>query len=156
MNAIDGKDIELLKLLSENGRASKSQLAEQIQLSKTPTLARVQKLEDDGFIKGYSALLNEEKLGGSDIVFLRIVLSLRTPAAIEAFENLVANSAQVMDCYAILGESDYLLRIAVNSMPELRRFLTDELGQLDYATVTTSSFVSRTVTRKLTPPLLSK
>ena len=156
MNPIDSKDIELLKLLSENGRASKAQLAEQIQLSKTPTRARVQRLEEDGFIKGYSALLNEEKLGGSDIVFLQIVLTLRTPTAIETFENLVANSAQVMDCYAILGEADYLLRLAVNSMPELRRFLSDELGQLDYANVMTSSFVSRMVTRKLTPPLLSQ
>ena len=156
MTTLDKTDLKILRRLSSDGRISFSDLAEDIGLSQTPTLKRVRRLESDGIIKGYQAVLDEAALGASMTVFTWVSLTDQKKDSLMAFERLMQQSPEVMDCYLMTGDADYMLRIAVDGLDEFERFLTERLSSLAEVKSIRSSFALRPVVQKSTPPRLTR
>lgn len=156
MATLDKTDIKILNALTEHGRISVSELSSAIGLSQTPTVNRIRKLEDLGVIKGYQAHLSEALLGGSISVFTWVSLVDQKRKTLSVFEKVMAQSPEVMDCYLMAGDADYLLRIAVDGLEEFERFLTERLASLSEVRSIRSSFALRPVVQKRRPPELSR
>jgi DNA-binding Lrp family transcriptional regulator len=109
---LDRADLKLLELLQRDGRATVQALSEAIHLSARATLNRVRKLEAEGMIEGYRALVNRKALGAQICVFAEIALKDQRQAAVQRFEKRMASSAEVVACYIISGRYDYLVRMA--------------------------------------------
>jgi len=156
MTALDKIDIRILDSLTEQGRISISELSAAIGLSQTPTVNRIRKLEETGVIKGYQAHLSEALLGGAISVFIWVSLVDQKSKTLFAFEKIMEQSPEVMDCYLMTGDADYLLRVAVNGLEEFERFLTERLAGLSEVTRIRSSVALRPVVQKRRPPELSR
>ena len=152
---LDRMDMKILNLLAADGRMSNTELSERINLSQTPTLKRVKRMEEDGFIVGYKAILDEAKLGGSLTVFTWVSLINQKKESLLEFENLVSKAPQVMDCFLMTGDADYLLRIVVDNLNEFESFLTEKMARLVQINSIKSSFALRRIVQKNTPPMLS-
>lgn len=127
---MDKKDLKLLDILQSQGRIPISDLADKLNMSDTPCLRRVKKLEQDKVIKGYSAQLDSQKLGWNVTVYALIRLTTPTEAASEEFELAIAKLAQVMECSAVTGADDYLLKIVAKDLTSYQRFEKSVLGSL--------------------------
>jgi len=123
---LDGYDYRILQELTQDGRLSWRDLADRIGLSLTPTLRRVRRLEETGFIMGYSANLDERRLAGAMIVFISVTLERQVEDALTVFETEVLKLPQVMSGFLMTGGADYLLRVVV---PDLEHY-QDLLGKL--------------------------
>ena len=115
---LDKIDINILRILADDGRISLSDLSARVSLSQTPTAKRVRRLEEDGFIQGYRAIFDNTRLGGAMTVFTWVSIADQKRETLQAFEDLVVKSPEVMDCYLMTGDSDYLLRIAIDGLAE--------------------------------------
>lgn len=113
---LDATDIQILVTLQKNGRISNSQLSDIIGLSPSPCLARVNRLERDGFIDGYSAQIDLEKLGGILIIFAEITLNDRRPGDFSRFEQELKAVPEVIECCRVSSVCDYILKISVRSV----------------------------------------
>ena len=116
---LDRADLKLLELLQLDGRASVQALSEQIHLSARATLNRVRKLESQGLIEGYRALVNRAALGEQICVFAEIALKDQRQAVVQRFEKRMAAAPEVAACYIISGRYDYLVRMAC---PDLNHY----------------------------------
>lgn len=152
---LDAVDVKILNSLSDDGRISNTELSEKINLSHTPTLRRVKRLEEEGYVTGYKAVFDESKLGGSMTVFTWVSLANQKKESLVEFENLVLNAPEVMDCFLMTGDADYLLRIVVDKLDEFESFLTDKMARLVQINSIKSSFALRRIVQKNTPPTLS-
>lgn len=153
--SLDNIDKTILRVLSMDGRISIADLAKQIHLSQTPTVKRMRKLEDEGFIQGYRAILNETALGGSLIAFVNVTLSNHQRAILDAFEDFAENAPEVLDCYMLTGDADFLLRVAVDSLSQYEAFIADKLSKFEAVVSMKSTFTLRRMARKTTPPAIS-
>lgn len=153
---LDQTDIRILRTLADDGRMSLSDLASEVSLSQTPTAKRVRRLEEDGIIKGYRAVFDDARLGGAMTVFTWVSLSDQKRETLEAFEQAMSKSPEVIDCYLMTGDSDYLLRIAIDGPAEFERFLTDRLAGFARVNSIKSSFALRPVVQKRKPPHLTR
>lgn len=106
------------------------QLSEAVGLSPTPIARRVRRLEDEGVIKGYAALIDEAALGFGVSVFVSVKLDKQVDDALETFEAAIAQFREVVDCWLMTGNRDYLLRIATNDLYEFERFLVGRLTKV--------------------------
>jgi DNA-binding Lrp family transcriptional regulator len=156
MTPLDKIDIRILDSLTEQGRISISELSAAVGLSQTPTVNRIRKLEETGVIKGYQAHLSEALLGGAISVFIWVSLVDQQSKTLLSFEKIMEQSPEVMDCYLMTGDADYLLRVAVNGLEEFERFLTERLAGLSEVTRIRSSVALRPVVQKRRPPELSR
>jgi Lrp/AsnC family transcriptional regulator, leucine-responsive regulatory protein len=150
--SLDAFDRRILRMLSDDGRMPWRDLAEGIALSMTPTIRRVRRLEEAGFIEGYSARLNEGRLVGSMSIFVSISLERQTEAALTAFETELAKSRNVLSCFLMTGEADYLLRVVVRDLYDYQRFLMDVLSRLPGVARIQSSFALRPVLQRSAAP----
>ena len=116
---LDRADLKLLELLQQDGRATVQALSEAIHLSARATLNRVRKLEREGLVQGYRALIARHALGEQVSVFAEIALKDQRQASVQRFERRMATSREVVACYVISGRYDYLVRIAC---PDLTRY----------------------------------
>lgn len=116
---IDRYDLALLDALQRKGNATNATLGEQIRLSASQISRRIQRLEEDGVIAGYVALLAPAAIGLSVTAFAQVILERRGESTSEAFETAIAAMPQVTDCFSVSGDSDYMLRIVV---PDLAAF----------------------------------
>ena len=150
---LDRTDLALLAVLQENGRIANAELAERVKLSPSACLRRVQRLERDGVISGYSAQVDPARVGLGLQAFVRVQLARHDAAAIDAFSAKVNAWDEVVACHALTGDMDYLLQIAVEDLEHFSRLLLDRL--LNDATVAdvNSSFVLRSVKRSRRLPL---
>ena len=153
---LDKIDINILRILADDGRISLSDLSARVSLSQTPTAKRVRRLEEDGFIQGYRAIFDNTRLGGAMTVFTWVSLADQKRETLQAFEDLVVKSPEVMDCYLMTGDSDYLLRIAIDGLAEFERFLTDRIAGFARVNSIKSSFALRAVIEKKQPPQLTR
>ena len=142
---IDGIDGRILKALQRNGRLSQLELAEEVGLSPTPCARRVKKLETGGFIRGYTALIDEEKLGFGFSIFVSVRLDKQIDDRLLTFEKAVARYPEVVDCWLMTGGFDYLLRVAVCDLHEFERFLTRKLTKVEGVASIESSIPLRRV-----------
>jgi DNA-binding Lrp family transcriptional regulator len=146
-------DKKLLSILQNNGRISNVELSEAVNLSESACLRRVRSLEERGLIDRYVALLNHKKVGLTDTVFVHIVLKREEKSELEAFENAVKNIPEILECYLMTGEFDYLLHIVVANMADFERLHNDSLTQLPGVSRVNSSFAIRTVQKTSELPI---
>ncbi|MDH5456180.1 MAG: Lrp/AsnC family transcriptional regulator [Gammaproteobacteria bacterium] len=151
--AIDRFDRLILEALQDDGRISNVQLAGRIGLSESACLRRVRALEDAGMIRGYVALVNQNAAGLPGNVFVQIGLHREVESELAAFEDAVIAIPEVMECYLMSGEFDYLLRVVVADMADFERIHKTELTRLPGVARVNSSFAIRTVQRKTELPL---
>ena len=150
---IDIFDKKLLSILQNNGRISNVELAETVNLSESACLRRVRSLEERGLIDRYVALLDHKRVGLTDTVFVHIVLKREEKSELEAFENAVKNIPEILECYLMTGEFDYLLHIVVANMADFERLHNDSLTQLPGVSRVNSSFAIRTVQKTSELPI---
>ncbi|QSX29903.1 MULTISPECIES: Lrp/AsnC family transcriptional regulator [Shewanella] len=127
---MDKKDLAIIDRLQRDGRISISELAASLNMSDTPCIRRIRKLEQDGVISGYAAQLDPHKAGFNVIVYAAIRLSENSDTAAERFETAVAKLPEVMECSVITGSHDYLLKIVARDLPAYERFVKKSLGSL--------------------------
>ena len=138
---IDQIDHRILRALSTNARLSMVALGEQVGLSKTPVTARVRRLEEAGYIKGYRAELDASRLGLEHVAFIEVKLSNTREAALQEFNAAIRNIPEVEACHMIAGGFDYLVKVRTSSVRDYRRVLGEKISQLPYL-ASTSTYVS--------------
>ena len=140
-STLDSTDLKILGLLQENARTTTRTLAEKVNLSTTPVFERLKRLEREGYIKKYIAVLDAEKLDQGFEVFCSVKLKQMTRDAAIGFTSVIGGFPQVTECYNISGEYDYLLKIRARNMKDYNSFIINELGTLDSIGSIQSSFV---------------
>ncbi len=150
---LDRFDKMILNALQKDGRISNVQLASRVSLSESATLRRVRALEEAGVIDRYAALVNQPKVGLAGNVFVQIGLHREEERELAAFEEAVRNVPEVMECYLMTGEFDYLLRVVVSDMADFERLHRDALTRLPGVARVNSSVAIRTVQKKTELPL---
>ena len=127
---LDKVDARIMEILSRDGRISWRDLADQIGLSLTPTLRRIRRLETDGYITGYGAQFDEQKLGFGITMYVWVSLERQVEETLKVFERRIADVPEVMSCYLMTGEADYVLRIVVPDLQSYQRFMLDVLTRI--------------------------
>lgn len=149
---LDGQDIKILRQLSEDGRMTWTDLADHVGLTLTPTLKRVRRLEDDGYIQGYTARLDEQRLKGTIIVFISVTLERQVRAALEEFEQEASLLPEIMSGFLMTGGADYLLRAVVRDLEHYRELL-EALTQIHGVAHIQSSFALKAFVNRSAPIL---
>ena len=152
-NALDAKDWQILSVLQDNARITNADLAQAVNLSPSPCLARVRALEASGVIHRYVSLLQPLALGLTVSVFIQVRLERQVESALERFEAAIAERPEVMECYLMTGASDYLLRVVVPDVPALERFIVEFLSRVPGVGNIQSSFALKQVKYKTALPL---
>ena len=150
---MDRYDRAILKLLQQDARITNASLAEKVSLSESACLRRVRALEEAGVVEGYTAVLNQQKAGYPVNVFVQITLDRQAQPGLEAFENAVRGIPEVMECYLMTGEYDYLVRLVVADLADFERIHNQALTRLPSVARVQSSFAVRTVARAVGLPL---
>lgn len=151
--ALDRYDRLILDALQKDGRISNKQLAGEVSLSESACLRRVRSLEEGGYIDRYVALLDQTRAGLSGNVFVHIGLHREEQSELAAFEEAVREIPEVMECYLMTGEFDYLLRVVVANMADFERLHKESLTRLPGVARVNSSVAIRTVQKKTELPL---
>lgn len=138
---LDSFDTKILARIQEDGRISMTDLADHVGLSPSPCARRVKRLEDEGYVDRYVALLNAKKLGVGLTVFVNIRLRSQTRDAFDKFDAEVADIPEIVGCYLLTGTYDYLLQIRVGDIEEYRDFIRERLTAIDGVIETQSSIV---------------
>lgn len=142
-------DKKILRALQKDGRITYSDLAKQVGLSTSPCLERVKKLERNGLIKGYTALLNPSYLDADLVVFVQIRLTRTSQDIFNQFKEAAINLDEVQECYLVSGNFDYLIKARVADMDAYRRFLGETLLTLPGVHESTSYVVMEQVKETL-------
>lgn len=153
ISALSEIDYKILKYLQDNARLSNVELSEHIHLSQSPCLRRVRNMEASGVIKGYVALVDQNTVGLPVSVFVNVRLEKQIERALEIFEETVQNWSEVMECYLMTGDSDYLLRVVASDLAAYERFLMDKLTRVPGVASINSSFALKQVTYKTALPI---
>ncbi len=152
---LDRIDLNILAELQYNGRLSNVALSKRINLSPTPCLERVKRLEKKGYIKGYHAELNADKLGAGLLVFVQVSLDKTTPDIFSRFRAALTHLDPVQECHMVAGGFDYLLKLRFGDMSSYREFLGKELASLPGILQTHTYFVMEEVKNTPAIPLPS-
>lgn len=144
---MDNKDKQIVLALQRDGRLTNQQLSEQVNLSPSPCLRRLRRLEAAGVITGYTALVDERAYGLPITAFIRIRLDRHSKDIVEAFEKQVRNIDTVLDCYVMTGDADYLLRVLVASLQEYELFVRNRLHKIQGIAAIETSFAYGVVKR---------
>lgn len=138
---LDVTDKKILNLLQQNSKANIKEIALKIGLTQTPTYERIKRLEKAGVIKNYIAVLDKEKVGYTIEVFCQVTLMVHSKDMITRFENAINKIDEVMECFHVAGNYDYLLKIIVKDMNSYQAFLKNKLSVLDSVANVQSTFV---------------
>lgn len=150
MDALDGR---ILAALQRDGRQSVTDLAAAVGLSPTPCARRLAKLEADGVIEGYSARIDQARIGFPVSIFIWVELDSQSKDAIDAFERAVRGFDRVMECHLMTGSRDILMRVVAADLADFDRFLEEKLMRLPGIRSTRSSFALRTMVRRTVLPV---
>ena len=150
---LDATDLRILAELQTDGSLSNVELARRVHLSPSPCLARVKALEAAGVIARYVALVNAAALGLGLNVFINISLKSQSREALAAFEQRIAEHEQVMECYLMTGDSDYLIRVMLPDIAALERFILEQLTPIPGIEKIRTSFTLKQVRYKTALPL---
>jgi len=150
---LDRFDRLILEALQRDGRISNKQLAGLVNLSESACLRRVRALEESGMIERYVAMVSQSEAGMSGNVLVHIGLHREEQSELAAFEEAVRDIPEVMECYLMTGEFDYLLRVVVTDMADFERIHKDALTRLPGVARVNSSFAIRTVLKRTELPL---
>jgi Lrp/AsnC family leucine-responsive transcriptional regulator len=145
---LDSTDLRILRLLQLDGRMSNTELSERAHLSQSACLRRVRRLEESGVIASYAALLDPSQIGQNCNVFVEITLNSQSEESLEAFEAAVRDCPEVMECYLMSGDADYLLHLAAADTADYERIHKTRLSRFPGVSRIRSSFALRTVSKK--------
>lgn len=154
--ALDDTDLRILDALQEDARVTNSELAEQVFLSPSPCLRRVRELEQGGVVRRYVALLDPLAVGLTVSVFIQVSLEKQVQNALDTFEKSVLAREEVMECYLMTGDADYLLRVVVPDVLAVERFIVDFLAKVPGVASIKSSFALKQVKYKTALPLAAR
>ena len=141
MITIDPTDKKILMLLQQNSKFNIKEIARQVDLTTSPTYDRIKRLEKAGIIKGYCAIINKEKIGIDLVVFCQVSLQMHSKFRINSFERAVKKMPEVLGCYHIAGNFDYLLKIVTPNIKSYQLFLKNKLSVLESVANVQSNFV---------------
>lgn len=153
ISGLDRTDLRVLALLQRSGRATNAEIAEAVNLSASACLRRIQRLEANGVIAGYAALVDPQAVGLGLQAFVRVQLEKHGTTEVQHFVERVQSWKEVMACHALTGEMDYLLHIVVSDLEHFSQFLLDKLLNESGVADVNSSFVLRTVKQTRELPL---
>lgn len=145
MESIDRIDHMILRALCKDARLSTQELSEHVGLSPSPCARRIRRLEAEGYISAYRAIVDEEKMGFGFSVFVFVRLDQQVDQRLGNFETRVRECSEVVDCWLMTGSFDYLLRVAVGGLSEFETFLTGKLTRIDGVASIESSIPIRRV-----------
>lgn len=148
MVKLDETDIRLLKALQKDAKANTKELCELLNLSKTPVYERMRRLENDGVITGYSAIIDNKKVGLPLVVFCNVSLAVHDDEHIERFTKDIAQIEEVMECYSTGGFYDFLLKVVLKDLDEYNRFVFEKLTKVHGIVKMQSSFVLSEIKHK--------
>lgn len=135
---LDRIDRRILQVLSTQGRIAVTELARQVGLSKSPCQVRLKRLQDEGYIQGFRAVLNAEKLGLEHVAFAEVKLTDTTERALSAFNAAVLNVPEIEQCHMIAGSFDYLLKVRTKDIQSYRRVLGEVISALPHVGATST------------------
>jgi len=150
---MDATDLKILEILQTDASLSNVELARRVQLSPLPCLARVRALQARGVIRQYVALLDAQQLGLHLNVFISISLKQQSRQTLQEFEERIVLRDEVMECYLMTGDADYLLRVAVADMSALESFILEQISPIAQVEKIRSSFALKQVRYKTALPL---
>jgi len=150
---LDAIDWNILALLQSDARISNVELARQVGLSPSPCLNRVRALEGSGYISRYVSLLDAQRVGLKVSVFIQVTLEKQIEPVLERFEAAIRDRPEVMECYLMTGEADYLLRVVVPDLQALERFILNFLSRVPGVGNIKSSFALKQVKYQTALPL---
>ena len=150
---LDSIDLKILAALQDDSSLTNVALAQAVHLSPSPCLTRVKALESAGVIRRYVALADPKALGLGLNVFISISLKAQSKSALGEFESRIAEHDEVMECYLMTGDSDYLIRVAVADIAALEKFILEQLTPIPGIEKIRSSFALKQVRYKTALPL---
>ena len=150
---LDRLDRKILNVLQKDGRIANADLADVVGLSASACLRRVRTLEEAGIIENYVALLDQRKLGRRMDIFVEISLTGQSKETLENFERAVARSDEIMECFLMAGDADYILRLTAEDPVDFERIHRDHLSQLPGVLRMKSSFAIRPIVKRTAIPL---
>ncbi|WP_293450091.1 Lrp/AsnC family transcriptional regulator [Planktotalea sp.] len=151
--SLDSIDRCILTELQKSGRMSNATLSEEVNLSPSACHRRVQRLENDGYIRDYVALLDARKIGVPSTVFVEITLRGQADDVLDAFEKSVARIPDVLECHLMAGSADYLLKVVAEDTEDFARIHRQYLARLPGVAQMQSSFALRTVFKTTALPV---
>lgn len=152
-NKLDATDRRILEVLQSDARIANVDLAAQVNLSPSPCLRRVRRLEEEGFVRGYVSLLDPAAIGLPVSVFVQVSLEKQVDDALDEFERQIVSRPEVMECYLMTGDSDYLLRVVAPDIAAFQSFLLDHLTRIPGVASIKSSFALKQVSYRTALPL---
>ncbi|MCI5097497.1 MAG: Lrp/AsnC family transcriptional regulator [Rhodobacteraceae bacterium] len=150
---LDETDRRILSVLQKQGRISNADLSERVNLSASACHRRVQRLEADGFIRDYVALLDARRMKVPTTVFVEITLSGQADEVLDAFERAVARIPDVLECHLMAGSADYILKVVAENTEDFARIHRQHLSRLPGVAQMQSSFALRTVFKTTALPI---
>ncbi len=141
MENIDKTDLKILTLLQENAKISHKEIAEKLNLSRTPIFERIRKLERRGFIQRYVTILNRKKIRRNLIVLCSVSIKEHGIEPVSEFQDAINTFSEVMECYHIGGNYDFFLKVIVNDVDEYQTFVLKKLSQIKNIANVQSAFV---------------
>ena len=153
MTKLDRIDVAILERLQSNARITNVELARAVRLTASPCFNRVRALEESGVIRRHVTLLDTERLGLRLNVFIQVSLEKQREEALHKFEETIGTRPEVMECYLMTGDSDYLLRVLVRGIRELELFILNSLSKIPGISNIRSSIALKQVRYKTAVPL---
>ena len=150
---LDDIDRRILRVLQNNARIPNVELARMVGLSPSPCLRRVKTLEDSGVIQRHVSLLDQSMVGFPVSVFVSVTLERQVETALERFEAAISKRPEVLECYLMTGDADYLLRVVTRDLASYERFLVDHLARIPGVNSIKSSFALKQVSYHTALPL---
>jgi Lrp/AsnC family leucine-responsive transcriptional regulator len=149
MRPLDDLDRAILRELQSNARLSNTELAERVGLSPSPCWQRVKRLEENGYIEAYVAVLNQKQLGKPDTVIVEVTLEKHDDEVLEKFGRALTDLPEVLEAYLTTGEYDYFVKVAIDGTEGYERFLREHLYRIPGIRHTRSCFALRCLKRRL-------
>ena len=145
IQTLDDIDIRILRELQQNSRLTNKELAARIHLSTTPTFERHRRLEREGYIKMYTAIIDADRIDRSFAVYCNISVKQINREVADEFREIVSSWEEVTECYNVSGDCDFLMKVNVRGMKEYQEFILYKVGELDYVGRVQSVFVMETL-----------
>ncbi len=152
-DTMDDKDREILRHLQDNARLTNAELADRVNLSPSPCLRRVRRLEAEGVILRYATIVDPRRAGLAVSIFVSVSLARQDKASLSEFESIMQARPEVMECYLMTGTSDYLLRVVVPDLAAYETFLSDHLTSVGGVANIQSSFALKEIVHRTALPL---
>ena len=145
MKQLDSTDHQILHLLQQNAKFTIKEIATEMGMTTTPVYERIKRMEEHGYIRNYVALLDKDKLGLHLTVLCKVTLQEHNKAHMESFEAQVKLQEEIIECFQIAGDFDYLLKVVLADMPAYQQFMMDKIASLPNVQKIQSSFVMNEV-----------